>query len=190
MKCWGPAVCGGLGLGSTSPHGNAPGTMGDNLPAVDVGAGGTVKAISVGGSHSCAILDDDTLKCWGENRSGQLGLGDTNIRGDQPGEMGDDAPAIRPRHRSHRDRSSAPGTVTLARCWTTAPPSAGGSVSMASSGSATPRIAATRLARWATTSRPSTLGPAERPRRFGRPPAHLRRSRRQQREVLGRQQRG
>ena len=94
MKCWGAGVFGGLGLESTSPHGNAPGTMGDNLPAVDVGTGRTVKSIAVGGSHTCAILDDDTLKCWGENGAGQLGLGDKNRRGDQPGEMGDALPAI------------------------------------------------------------------------------------------------
>jgi len=29
------------------------------------------------------------VKCWGDNYSGQLGLGYTKNRGDQPGEMGD-----------------------------------------------------------------------------------------------------
>ncbi|MCB1018201.1 MAG: carboxypeptidase regulatory-like domain-containing protein, partial [Acidimicrobiales bacterium] len=41
------------------------------------------------GDHTCAVLDDDTLKCWGDNQYGQLGLGDTDDRGDTPGEMGD-----------------------------------------------------------------------------------------------------
>ena len=34
------------------------------------------------------------MKCWGTNTNGQLGLGDTNHRGDQTGEMGDALPAV------------------------------------------------------------------------------------------------
>jgi hypothetical protein len=44
--------------------------------------------------HTCALLDDATLKCWGDNFYGRLGLGNTNDRGDDPGEMGDNLPAI------------------------------------------------------------------------------------------------
>jgi alpha-tubulin suppressor-like RCC1 family protein len=40
------------------------------------------------------LLDDHSLKCWGSNNNGQLGLGDTKNRGDEPNEMGDDLPAI------------------------------------------------------------------------------------------------
>lgn len=32
-------------------------------------------SITAGGSHSCALLSDNTLRCWGENESGQLGNG-------------------------------------------------------------------------------------------------------------------
>ena len=42
----------------------------------------------------CAVLDDATLKCWGNNASGQLGLGDTTNRGDDAGEMGDSLSAV------------------------------------------------------------------------------------------------
>jgi len=35
-----------------------------------------------------------SVKCWGENYHGELGLGDTLLRGDTPGEMGDALPAI------------------------------------------------------------------------------------------------
>jgi alpha-tubulin suppressor-like RCC1 family protein len=33
------------------------------------------RAISAGFGHNCAILTDDTLLCWGDNRFGQLGTG-------------------------------------------------------------------------------------------------------------------
>ena len=44
---------------------------------------GTLKAtaISVSNDHSCAIREDKTLKCWGGNVYGQLGVGDTFSRG-------------------------------------------------------------------------------------------------------------
>ena len=41
--------------------------MGDNLPILNFGAGRTAKYISRGNSGGCAILDDDSLKCWGYN---------------------------------------------------------------------------------------------------------------------------
>ena len=38
--------------------------------------GRTVKSINTNYRHVCAILDDDSLKCWGRNNYGQLGTGD------------------------------------------------------------------------------------------------------------------
>ena len=68
--------------------------MGDNLPAVDLGAGRTARAISAGDRHTCVVLDNTSLKCWGKNESGQLGLGDNSTRGDGAGEMGGNLPVI------------------------------------------------------------------------------------------------
>ena len=94
VKCWGLNRSGQLGLGDTDYRGDDTGEMGDNLPYVDLGTGRTAKAISTGSRHTCAILDNDKVKCWGLNRSGQLGLGDTDYRGDDTGEMGDNLPYV------------------------------------------------------------------------------------------------
>ncbi|XRB20465.1 EGF-like domain-containing protein [Pseudoscourfieldia marina] len=94
LKCWGYSYYGQLGYGDTMQRGDGPNEMGDNLPYVDVGTGRTVKQISAGSSYTCAILDDDKVKCWGSNGGGQLGYGDTTTRGDGPNEMGDNLPYV------------------------------------------------------------------------------------------------
>jgi len=48
----------------------------------------------LGKEHACAVLDDDTVKCWGGNGFGQLGLGDSNARGDIAAETGTGRPAL------------------------------------------------------------------------------------------------
>ena len=51
----------------------APAPSGD--PACSVRA----KAITVGQSHTCALLSDETVRCWGANYVGQLGDGTTTF---------------------------------------------------------------------------------------------------------------
>ena len=94
VKCWGSNTLGQLGLGHTSQVGDEAGEMGDNLPPVSLGTGRLAKQIAAGGYHTCALLDDDTLKCWGSNTLGQLGLGHTSQVGDEAGEMGDNLPPV------------------------------------------------------------------------------------------------
>jgi LPXTG-motif cell wall-anchored protein len=94
IKCWGYNGNADLGLGDTNNRGDNASEMGDSLPAVDLGTGRTAKAVSSGGGGTCAILDNDTVKCWGYSALGQLGYGDTNNRGDAGGEMGDNLPAV------------------------------------------------------------------------------------------------
>ena len=46
---------------------------------VNLGSGRTAKAISAGYQHTCAILDDDTLKCLGYNQMyGAVGVGSSD----------------------------------------------------------------------------------------------------------------
>ncbi|MEO0600956.1 MAG: hypothetical protein AAF211_05940, partial [Myxococcota bacterium] len=94
VKCWGDNTQGQLGVGDTETRGDEPGEMGDTLPDVDLGTGRTATALVAGGTFTCALLDDQTVKCWGSNASGSLGQGDTEARGDATGEMGDDLPPI------------------------------------------------------------------------------------------------
>jgi E3 ubiquitin-protein ligase HERC3 len=94
LKCWGRNTEGELGLGHTENRGDRPGQMGDNLPAVDLGRGRYALDVAIGDYHACALLDQGSVKCWGMNGLGELGLGDTETRGDQPGEMGDNLPAL------------------------------------------------------------------------------------------------
>ncbi len=94
VKCWGRNSSGQLGIGSKTTIGDNPGEMGDALQTVNLGTGKTAKKIKSGGDHVCAILNDDSVKCWGYNASGQLGVGHKNDIGDQAGEMGDALVAV------------------------------------------------------------------------------------------------
>eukprot|EP00961_Rhodomonas_salina_P016503 222204-Rhodomonas_salina.1 len=88
VKCWGAAS--DLGLGRAGAVSTVATVMGDDLPAVDLGSGHTVDSVHAGYLMTCALLDRaQTLKCWGLNSDGRLGLGDTGVRGDSPGTMGD-----------------------------------------------------------------------------------------------------
>jgi len=91
--CWGE----GLRIGSedTNDVGLAPGDMGNGLAFVDFGTSRTVKQLYAGVSHTCAILDDDSLKCFGDNNAGELGLGvPYGGWGMFEGQMGDGLPVV------------------------------------------------------------------------------------------------
>ena len=94
VKCWGNNDDGQLGLGDTNARGRDPGEMGAALPFVDLGTGETVSKVLAAGARTCALLGSGKLKCWGENLTGELGLGDTLNRGTLPGQMGDALPAV------------------------------------------------------------------------------------------------
>lgn len=93
VKCWGTNN-GQLGIGDAATRGDSSGEMGDALPVAELGTGRTAKAITAGDGRSCAILDNDSIKCWGTGFYGELGYGDMVYRGDNPGEMGDALPIV------------------------------------------------------------------------------------------------
>ena len=71
VSCWGKGTSGQLGNGLEYNH-NSP-TLTSSL-----GAGRTTVALSSGQYHTCAILDDGSVSCWGQGDYGQLGYGGTS----------------------------------------------------------------------------------------------------------------
>jgi hypothetical protein len=69
---------GELGIGSNVTIGDA-----GQSTTVDFGPGAVVKAVSVGNSALCAIVNS-IVKCWGYNYAGYLGQGNTMDLGDTP----------------------------------------------------------------------------------------------------------
>ena len=94
VKCWGYGYNGQLGTGSTDAVGDSPGQMGDDLKVLDFGLFEPVglSTGSASSTHHCVFADDGMFKCWGKNDFGQLGVGDTNDRGNEPLEMGNYLP--------------------------------------------------------------------------------------------------
>ena len=94
VKCWGANSFGQLGLGDKVTRGDGTGAMGDALAAVDLGVGQRAVGLALGGSATCALLADGAVKCWGDAYQGATGHGDIWTRGDRPGTMGDNLPAV------------------------------------------------------------------------------------------------
>ena len=94
VKCWGEGTQGRLGYGNSNNLGDGANEMGENLTAIDLGTGRTATAISLGNYHTCALLDNASVKCWGSNNNGQLGQGNTNNLGDDSCDIGDNLAEI------------------------------------------------------------------------------------------------
>jgi alpha-tubulin suppressor-like RCC1 family protein len=94
VKCWGGNGFGELGVGDTVSRGDGPAEMGHLLPGVALGSGRRGLVLALGTFHSCALIDDGSVKCWGNNVAGQLGAGDNTTRGGQSDTMGDALPAV------------------------------------------------------------------------------------------------
>ena len=74
VKCWGRNWHGELGDGTTEYK---------VTPVIPHGLDSGVTAIATGGFHTCALMVDGTIRCWGANWHGQVGDG-TNVERDIP----------------------------------------------------------------------------------------------------------
>lgn len=87
VRCWGVGSAGRLGYGDEEDIGDdeLPGSVGP----VDVGA--KAIAVSAGTWHTCAVLADGALRCWGQGADGRLGYGNEAHVGDDesPASVGD-----------------------------------------------------------------------------------------------------
>lgn len=68
-KCWGWNFYGQLGDDTTNDR---------SAPVDVVGLGAGVAAVALGSFHTCALMSNGGIKCWGENFHRQLGDGTTN----------------------------------------------------------------------------------------------------------------
>jgi len=64
IKCWGGHKYFGDGQDQSGGIEKVP---------VSVSGLSNVTDITAGGSHSCALINDGTVKCWGDNNNGELG---------------------------------------------------------------------------------------------------------------------
>ncbi len=64
VSCWGSNSMGQLGNGTTTTS---------STPVAVTGLSTGVLTISSGYQHSCALMSDSTVRCWGRNDTGQLG---------------------------------------------------------------------------------------------------------------------
>lgn len=67
MQCWGSNSNGELGNSRVESA---------NVPLLVRTFHGAATQLAGGHSHTCALLDDGSVQCWGNNRSGQLGNSD------------------------------------------------------------------------------------------------------------------
>ncbi|GII34365.1 RCC1 domain-containing protein [Planotetraspora mira] len=68
VKSWGTNLLGQLGIGTPETRRTTPVTVAGLAAA-------NVTAVSAGGQHSLALLDNGTVQAWGNNDSGELGDG-------------------------------------------------------------------------------------------------------------------
>ncbi|MBN2715012.1 MAG: hypothetical protein JXX14_04100 [Deltaproteobacteria bacterium] len=77
VQCWGNNYFGQLGRETAEDSSSAPGPV----MGLSLGAGVTILSIEAASAHTCALLSDSTVQCWGSNAWGQLGRETGNAPG-------------------------------------------------------------------------------------------------------------
>ena len=77
VACWGDNSDGQLGDGTTTDR---------STPTItnSLGVGRTAVQVATGDYFTCVMLDNDEVKCWGDNQYGQLGDGTTTDKTSPP----------------------------------------------------------------------------------------------------------
>jgi alpha-tubulin suppressor-like RCC1 family protein len=83
VKCWGSNYYGNLGVGTRGSFGEE--NYFKPYPVDVIGLKSDVIALSSGGNHSCAIIKNKGVKCWGLNSDGLLGDNTNKNRADTGG---------------------------------------------------------------------------------------------------------
>jgi alpha-tubulin suppressor-like RCC1 family protein len=87
VYCWGKNDYDQLGAASDATCNRLPTATPAAVPcrsaplAVQAPAPGTFKAVSAGSEHTCGIMANDSIYCWGSDSLGQLGDSSTQSRG-------------------------------------------------------------------------------------------------------------
>jgi alpha-tubulin suppressor-like RCC1 family protein len=73
VRCWGHDTAGQLGDGGAIDEGGGWPVVGAPVEVVGLASG--VAQVTAGSAHTCAVLSNGGVRCWGSNRYGQLGDG-------------------------------------------------------------------------------------------------------------------
>jgi alpha-tubulin suppressor-like RCC1 family protein len=79
-KCWGYNAGGALG-NSNGRFSLTPAPVVGLTNAIEITAGPIDKDYAVSAAHTCSLIADGTVKCWGDNTLGQLGNGQVSAIG-------------------------------------------------------------------------------------------------------------
>ena len=87
---------------------------GDRLGVNATGSAVAAQSVSLGGAHTCALMQNTTVQCWGNNASGQLGNNSTTSQATPQKVVG--LTGVR-QIAAARDHSCALTTQGLVYCW-------------------------------------------------------------------------
>jgi cysteine-rich repeat protein len=86
VRCWGRGRDGALGSNDDQDLGDDESPAAAS-PVVVLAPGDRVLRLVAGANHTCALLEGGAVRCWGLAWSGELGYGDYDNRGDDPGDL-------------------------------------------------------------------------------------------------------